>query len=136
MSFTDDSELIKAKLNMHVKKRLKESPQKRKVDPTTPEDPPQAHSPKKQKQKTKKMKPKKLELDDDEESNSEDRAADASDAGGPDAIPKVSTLDVLQVLLNQKKVSLLRDESVIEFLRKKQIRFNKMERGETRGSFL
>lgn len=129
MSFSDDSELIKAKLNSHLKKKLKDQDQstqyssKRKADNAPPED---SHltptSPKKPKTKAKKTNPKKaVELDDDGSNSGAEASDTATDGAGSQ---KVSTLDVLQVLLNQKKVSLLRDESVIEFIRKKQSRLS------------
>lgn len=118
MNLQDDSEDIKTKLNLHVKKRIKQtntSPQKRKVDPNS-EDPDPTETPTKPPSgKSKAKKPK--------TQNTDEVDSDKGEGGDSlEVIPpqKVSTLDVLQLLLNEKKRSLMKDVEVIDFIRMKQ----------------
>lgn len=118
MNLQDDSGDIKTKLNLHVKKRIKQtntSPQKRKVDPNS-EDPDPTETPTKPPSgKSKAKKPK--------TQNTDEVDSDKVEGGDSlEVIPpqKVSTLDVLQLLLNEKKRSLMKDVEVIDFIRMKQ----------------
>lgn len=102
---------IKTKLNLHLKKRIKQTnTQKRKSD-VADEDPDTQGPSKRASGKQRTIKPKPVE---------EEELSDKGD-GDPAPVQKgVSTLDVLQLLLNEKKRSLMMDEEVINFIRTKQ----------------
>lgn len=131
MSFTDDStdatdKDIKAKLNLHVKQRIKQtSTMKRKQESNTddPEAPPEGSTkkPPGKQQKAKKSKPSTVDEEDSDRGGGGGGDGDLPEVSSP---KKVTTLDVLQLLLNKKKLSLMQDPEVIELIRKKQGRGN------------
>lgn len=123
MSLTDDSDTmdknIRAKLNTHLKKRIKQTNSlKRKSEPTAHEPDTLDVPAKKPSGKGKSKKSKNPPVDDDDSDKGEEITVPEETA----TPAKVSTLDVLQLLLNEKKRSLMRDAEVINFIRNKQAR--------------
>lgn len=103
---------IKNKLNLHLKKRIKQTitTTKRKCEPCPEDDPefdPEDGAVRKPTGKTKAKKPKA------EEEEQSDKEVEPSQKTVP-------VLNILQFLLNEKKRSLMRDSQVIEMIRKKQ----------------
>ena len=120
MSLTDDSDAletnIKAKLSSHVKKRIKQTGgTKRKSEPSL-EDPDTEDGTGSNKKCPTKGKKHVKPQDDDQDS-------DKGELETQSPPQKISTLDVLQLLLNDRKRALMRDKDVIEFIRMKQSRF-------------
>lgn len=102
---------IKAKLNLHVKKRLKQTNTvKRKIESKTEDSEASEGTRKKPTGKGKAKKSKIL-------SPEEEDSGDVPEVPQPQ---KVSTMDVLQLLLNEKKRSLMMDSGVINYIRSKQ----------------
>lgn len=102
---------IKAKLNLHLKKRIKQTNAvKRKVE-SQPEDTEASEGTSKKRPGKGKGKKSKIQSAEEEDSG------DVPEAPQPQ---KVSTMDVLQLLLNEKKRSLIMDSDVINYIRSKQ----------------
>lgn len=105
---------IKAKLNSHVKKRLKtsNSPKKETQDDLQP-----VPSPKKSSSGGKPKSKKAAKANSHHEEEDSDKEGNSSEAT---TTRTIGTLDVLHLLLNEKKRSLMCDGEVLDCIRRKQ----------------